>query len=53
MGGNPARGSYESRIEIYSPAYLFKADGTAATRPVISGVTGSVGLRQHVPGSDT
>ena len=39
VGGNPSRGSYQSRIEIYEPAYLFKADGTAATRPVISSVT--------------
>ena len=34
-GGNPARGSYQQSIEIYSPAYLFKADGTTATRPAI------------------
>ena len=27
---------YEPHIEIYSPPYLFNADGTAATRPVIS-----------------
>ena len=36
FGGNPQRGSYESRIEIYSPAYLFNADGTAAARPTIT-----------------
>ena len=35
-GGNPARGSYEQRMEIYRPAYLFNANGTAATRPAIS-----------------
>jgi len=39
LGGNPARGSYESHIEIYSPAYLFNADGTRAARPTISGVS--------------
>ena len=39
VGGNPTRGSYQSHIEIYSPAYLFKADGTPATRPSIAGVT--------------
>ena len=27
---------YEPHIEIYSPPYLFNADGTPATRPVIS-----------------
>src|SRR5215472_14378057 len=40
-GSNPARGTYEPHIEIYSPPYLFNSDGTAATRPSISGVTQS------------
>jgi hypothetical protein len=39
LGGNPVRGSYEGHTEIYSPAYLFNADGSAATRPSISGVS--------------
>ena len=39
MGGNPQRGNYEHRLEIYSPAYLFNGDGTAALRPSITGVT--------------
>src|SRR3989454_3988953 len=38
-GGNPARGSYEQHIEIYSPPYLFNTDGSAAARPAITGVT--------------
>jgi hypothetical protein len=38
IGGNPARGTYEQHIEIYSPAYLFNADGSSATRPSITGV---------------
>jgi hypothetical protein len=38
-GGNPVRGTYEARLEIYSPAYLFNADGTPAPRPAISGVS--------------
>jgi len=41
MGGNPSRGSYEQHTEIYSPAYLFNADGTPALRPTISTVTPS------------
>ena len=41
VGGNPARGSYEQRIEIYSPPYLFNGDGTAATRPSITSVSPS------------
>ena len=44
MGGNPQRGNYERRLEIYSPAYLFNTDGTPAVRPTITGVTpGTVG----------
>jgi hypothetical protein len=43
-GGNPARGTYEQHMEIYSPAYLFNPDGTLATRPAITGVpTSSIG----------
>jgi galactose oxidase-like protein/PKD domain-containing protein len=37
-GGNPARGTYEQHMEIYSPAYLFNPDGTLATRPAITDV---------------
>ena len=37
-GGNPQRGNYERRQEIYSPAYLFNADGSPANRPTISSV---------------
>ena len=40
-GGNPARGTYERHMEIYSPAYLFNPDGTLATRPAITGVPSS------------
>jgi hypothetical protein len=36
FGGNPARGTYESHIEIYRPAYLFNSDGSPATRPSIT-----------------
>jgi hypothetical protein len=44
IGGNPQRGNYERRLEIYSPAYLFKGDGTPAARPTVTGVTpGTVG----------
>jgi hypothetical protein len=41
-GGNPSRGTYEPIVEIYSPAYLFNADGTPAARPTITGVVPSV-----------
>jgi Domain of unknown function (DUF1929)/Glyoxal oxidase N-terminus/PKD domain len=41
-GSNPARGTYEPHMEIYSPPYLFNADGTLATRPTITSVSSSV-----------
>jgi len=41
-GGNPQRGNYEQHVEIYSPPYLFKSDGTLATRPTITSVTPGV-----------
>ena len=40
-GGNPQRGTYETHMEIYSPPYLFNADGTPATRPIITGTSSS------------
>jgi hypothetical protein len=42
VGGNPARGTYEQDMEIYSPAYLFNGDGTPALRPTITTVTPAV-----------
>src|SRR2546430_16480020 len=30
-------------MEIYSPAYLFNADGSLAARPTIAGVPGAIG----------
>ena len=42
LGGNPLQGMYEPHIEIYSPAYLFNADGSLATRPRITGVAGAI-----------
>jgi hypothetical protein len=41
IGGNPARGTYEQHMEIYSPAYLFNPDGTLASRPAITSVPSS------------
>ena len=41
-GGNPQRGTYEAHMEIYSPPYLFNADGTPATRPTITGTSSSI-----------
>jgi chitodextrinase len=42
LGSNPARGTYEPHMEIYSPPYLFNSGGGLATRPTISGVTPGV-----------
>jgi hypothetical protein len=38
LGGNPVRKVYQPEIEIYSPPYLFKSDGSLAKRPTISHV---------------
>lgn len=42
LGGNPKRGEFEGHIEIYSPPYLFKSDGSPAKRPVISKATPAI-----------
>ena len=43
-GSNPPNVQYETRVELYQPAYLFTSTGKLATRPVISSVpTGSIG----------
>ena len=41
-GGNPSRGHYVPQQEIYKPGYLFNPDGSAATRPSISGAPSSI-----------
>ncbi len=33
LGGNPLRKVYQPGIEVYSPPYLFNADGSPAKRP--------------------
>jgi hypothetical protein len=40
-GGNPQRGNYESRMEIYRPGYLFNGSALA-TRPVIESLPNAV-----------
>src|SRR5258708_27557168 len=42
-GSNPQRGTWDNHIEIYSPAYLFDANGNPATRPVITGAPRRIG----------
>jgi len=45
-GGNPARGTYNSTMEIYQPPYLFTTDSSGniipATRPSITSVPSSI-----------
>ena len=43
LGGTLSAGTTSGRFENYSPAYLFNGDGTAASRPTITGVPGTVG----------
>jgi hypothetical protein len=46
-GGNPEQGpappAFEPHVEIYTPAYLFNADGSAATRPAITAAPAGLG----------
>lgn len=35
-GSNPGQGTFEPRMENFTPPYLFAADGTAALRPTIT-----------------
>jgi hypothetical protein len=45
-GGNPSRGTYESHMEIYQPAYLFTLDSNnnviSATRPTIASAPSNI-----------
>ncbi len=45
-GGNPDQGpappAFEPHIEIYTPSYMFNADGSPATRPAITTAPASV-----------
>ncbi len=40
-GSNPAQGTYQPEMEIYTPPYLFNANGSLATRPTITSVSTS------------
>jgi hypothetical protein len=42
-GSNPQQGTYEDRMEIYRPAYLFTPSGSLAPRPSITAAPGVVG----------
>ncbi|HXJ06002.1 MAG TPA: fibronectin type III domain-containing protein [Candidatus Acidoferrum sp.] len=41
-GSNPHQGTYDPHMELYSPPYLFNANGGLAARPTIAGVTPGV-----------
>jgi len=47
VGSNPAKGTYEQHMEVYSPAYLFTMDDNGnvipAVRPVITSVPAEIG----------
>jgi len=49
-GGNPTRGTYETHMEIYKPAYLFTTNSlgqtVAATRPSITAAPSSMAYGQ-------
>jgi hypothetical protein len=47
-GSNPSSGSYEKRMEIYQPAYLFRSNGAPATRPTITSAPSSISLGSQI-----
>jgi len=44
-GGNPDRGSYESRIEIYSPAYMSQARPTISSAPATTNYNATITIQ--------
>ncbi len=42
-GSNPSQGTWEPRMEIWSPPYLFNSDGSLAPRPSLTGAPAKVG----------
>ena len=42
-GSNPSQGTWENRMEIYRPAYLFDSNGGPASRPSITGAPSIIG----------
>jgi len=42
-GSNPSQGTWERRMEIYRPAYLFNSSGGAASRPSITRAPAVIG----------
>ena len=45
-GSNPKPGTYEPRMEIYQPAYLFDSSGNLALRPTVSSAPSLVNYGQ-------
>ena len=53
IGGNPQRGNFERRLEIYSPAYLFDAHWrTSSPADDHERAFGTYRVRRLVPGAD-
>jgi len=45
-GSNPQRGTYDPRMELYEPGYLFDSSGNRAVRPTISNAPAVVNYGQ-------
>jgi hypothetical protein len=45
-GSNPQRGTYDPRMELYQPAYLFDSSGNLAVRPAITSAPSRVNYGQ-------
>ncbi|MFN6558470.1 MAG: galactose oxidase-like domain-containing protein [Nostoc sp. ChiSLP01] len=48
-GGNPRRGTYENRIEIYSPAYISQTRPTIVSAPATATYNATIAISTNVP----
>ncbi|WP_445637106.1 galactose oxidase-like domain-containing protein [Nostoc sp. DSM 114161] len=48
-GGNPRRGVYENRIEIYSPAYISQTRPTIVSAPATATYNATIAISTNVP----
>jgi Domain of unknown function (DUF1929) len=51
-GGNPSRGTYENRIEIYSPAYISQTRPTISSAPATTGYSRTITIQTNQPATN-
>jgi Domain of unknown function (DUF1929) len=51
-GGNPSRGTYENRIEIYSPAYISQTRPAISSAPATTGYNRAITIQTNQPATN-